>query len=276
MKQDSELVFSDKIKLFIAFFAAIFFLSLVWFRFHFEPIFIFINSNNKTLGWILTGNIIFLVGYSLKKRSLIMFFGKLNAWYSFHFYLGLTLIFLLILHAGLSSGSGLLEIISLLVFFVLLNGIYGRIMHFFIPETLSRQNIDFFDNLEIEQKEIEYGRKLNQLIRDKSEPFQKIYETSFKKSIQKNMGTIGFIKSTFKKKYDIYDSIISLTARDKEIPEKEKADYHMLLHCYKKRYELKQQLFFIRLMNNWLNYHISATTILAFLISLHIFSFYYY
>jgi len=205
-----------------------------------------------------------------------MYYGKLVFWYSSHFYIGLVGIIVLIIHSQFSLGLGLSKIIMFVLFFTFLNGLYGIIMHFFIPDIFARQNIELNNLMEINKKKNQFNEKLHQLTKNKSEPFRKIYTVYVKKVIHKQKGVVSFFYSRFFNQEKLSNPMAFLAEKEKEIPEKERRDYRKLLVYYSKWRQLDNHLLLIRIMNNWLNHHISATTILAFLVGLHILSFYYY
>lgn len=278
MNQKLGLAFSDKIKLFTALFVVIFSLAAVGFsvRFNLRAILVSGNENNITIGWVLAVIFIFLCLYSLKKRMLVMFYGELSKWYNSHFYIALISIVLLIIHSEFSPGFGINRIISFLLLWIVLNGLYGVIMHSFIPGVLLKHNIEIININQMTEKKDQLREKINQIIKDKSESFIKIYNFYIKECIQKTTGTVDFLTSNFIKKNNLSNQLISLVAKENELPEKERSDYHKLLAIYGKGYELENHLFMIRLMNNWIYYHISITTILFFLVTIHVLSFYYY
>lgn len=278
MNQKSGLAFSDKIKLFTALFVVICSLAAVGFRsqFNLRAILVPGNENNTTLGWVLAGIFIFLCLYSLKKRMLVMFYGELSIWYNLHFYIVLISIILLIIHSGFSPGFGINGIISFFLLCIVLNGLYGIVMHSFIPGVLLKHNIEILNINQITEKKDQLREKINQIIKDKSEPFINIFNFYIKEFIQKTTGTVDFLTSNFIKKNDLSNQLISLVAKENELHEKERPDYHKLLAIYGQGYELGNHLFMIRLMNNWIYYHISITTILFFLVTIHVLSFHYY
>ena len=186
MDKQSNL-FSDKIKIYAAIMIFVLMCLIMSFSKYFRPLFTLGGNNNQYLGWILAGFFIFLLFYSVRKRYMLMSAGSLNIWYSLHFYAGILISVLFIIHSEFSFNSPLLRIISFLMIFIFLNGIYGIAVHSFIPPSLLQQNIES-------------------------------------------------------------DSLKSDT----------------------------RKLRLEKLMNNWLNYHISASTVLFFLVILHILSYYYY
>lgn len=278
MTQKSGLPFFHKVKLYTLLGVSIFSLSIIAYttRFASNSILILGTESNKILGWVLAGIFFFLVLYSLKKRKLIMYFGKLNFWYSFHFYIGLIGIIILIIHSKFSLGFGLSKTIAFLLLFGFLNGFYGVFMHFFIPEIFLRQNIELNNIIEIKKKRDQFSEKLNQLIKNKSEQFRNIYSVYIKRRLNKKEGVVGFLYSRFFNKDKFYNPLTFLVEKENEVPEDERRDYHKLLVYYGKWYEIDKHLYLIGLMNYWLNYHVSVTTILSIAVTLHIFAFYYY
>lgn len=276
MKDNSELAFPDKIKFYVVLVIAVFSLAVITKASYLNSFLEIDKGNNIILGWVLVGIFIVLAVYSLKKRQVVMTLGRLKLWYSSHFYLGTISIIILMIHSGLALGFGLSKIIIFLTIFTLLNGIYGIVMHFFIPQILVNQNAEFTHITEIDDKKLEFREKLDQLLKDKSEHLINLYKVFIEKSIQKNTGYIVFFKLNYCKKHKLSNHLKSLAEKETEVPENERPAYREILEYYGKILELSRQMFFIRLMNNWLNYHISASALLFLLVALHIFSFYYY
>ena len=205
-----------------------------------------------------------------------MFLGKLTFWYSCHFYVGLISIIILLAHSGFTLGSGLLKIITVLLFFILFNSIFGAIGHFIIPKILARHDVEYTNNLELRQARDQLGERLDELLKGKSELFKNIYNSYLEKFTRSNIGILSSFKSSFIEKHNISNLLVFLAVKENEISKKEKTDYQTLLKCCGNKYKLEQQLFLLGLMNNWLSYHISAVTALFLLVALHILSFYYY
>lgn len=276
MDKAQGIPFWDKIKLYLLLLVTISSVAAIKYNAYLKSDLILNGKENQILGWILVGIFIYLTIYSFKKRRLIMFLGKLSFWYSLHIYAGIIGMVVLLVHSGFSLSSGLSMVIAVVMVFIFLNGVYGLVMHFLIPEVVLGQKVEFLNLFEINEKWEELGNKFRQLTKGKSEQFKKKFAVIANKYAHGNINIVYFFRSNFFKNENLSEHIISLGEKENAIPEEERADYSKLLDYFAKRCELSRQIYLIGLMNNWVNYHISAIVVLVLLVALHIFSFYYY
>lgn len=99
-------------------------------------------SGDSLLGLILGGVaavfVLLLMFLGIKKRWLIGRFGTQQAWVHAHHYTGVALLVIALLHAGFQFDANIHGFLSLLLWVLVLTGIFGSLSYRFIPRMLNR------------------------------------------------------------------------------------------------------------------------------------------
>ncbi|MFQ5558957.1 MAG: hypothetical protein ACE5FU_00025 [Nitrospinota bacterium] len=261
--------FLNRLKVYSALLAVGLSLSISFFPGSFPGITPKSSEGREFLNWALGALILTLCLYSLKKRRMIMSFGKLSTWYSIHFFLGLSVMLLLPVHTGFVTGGGLSIALTLVLFFIALNGIYGFTVHFLTPNkvlTLELRN-ETFTCLRERQKKLEQNIQL--ILTGKSPGYIALYRQIIK---TRKSGLLRFFLNDPAHPENL-SGPGSLLAK---IPERERLEYFKMKSVLDELFTLKDQIRVIAFLNRWQIYHISAVTCLMLLLFFHITSYYYY
>ena len=91
-----------------------------------------------TLGGIGAGLILFLTWLGVRKRRYRSSFGTLKGWTSAHVYLGFALIVISTLHTGFQFGLNIHTLTYVLMWLVVLSGVYGIVVYSKLPLEIAR------------------------------------------------------------------------------------------------------------------------------------------
>ena len=90
------------------------------------------------LGIIATANILWLTWFGVRKRRYSSTQGTVQGWLSAHVYVGVALLFIVLLHSGFQYGSNVHTLALVLMILVIASGLYGVFVYMKYPTRLSQ------------------------------------------------------------------------------------------------------------------------------------------
>jgi hypothetical protein len=128
------------------------------------------------LGTIGTLLILWLTWFGVRKRRYSSTSGTVQGWLSAHVYLGVALLVIVLLHAGLQFGVNVHTLAFALMVLVIASGLWGVLIYMKYPERVSA-NRDGSSRPELMDQLEDLDRRAQRVAGDLSEDFQELVES---------------------------------------------------------------------------------------------------
>ncbi len=239
-------------------------------------------NGGTTLGLVyggaVTGAILLLMGYSLRKRSHRSRLGMLQGWLSSHFYIGLLTLLLVPLHAGFEFGVNIHTLAHALLVVVVLSGLLGAYLFFVKPRQFAQYGTeivypgDVVDRDNIDNQLNKTCRQMETLSRDKSEHFRTICAAEIRQG-QPRRG-LGWRLLLRNHDETVGNPLDELQQYLPQIPDHEQADFNRLSALVKRKreveYQLATQMRLKNLMQVWLYIHLPVSVVMLTAVIIHV------
>ncbi len=206
-----------------------------------------------TLGIIAVLLILFIMTYSLRKRLVRGFPGRLDNWLWAHIYLGILALFIVVLHAEFRFGWGYNTIGVIFLVLVIVTGAVGRYFYSSVPSKIMLEQ----DKVLVQLDEV--MSSIDSILVDKSKQFQKII------GIELNTPSLISTKPGYWE---------GLRASAEIVPDEEKSEFEKAVSLLEQKLELEaqsvSQLKYRPLFQGWLAIHLLVTAGLIIFVPLHI------
>lgn len=178
--------------------------------------------------------------------------GSLESWLLGHSHLGFLAVVLVGLHSGFNLGGGVSALALILSGIVGLSGLGGTVLYVVIPRALGRIKNPLLPP-EISAKIHEVERAMADILKDKSGPFQEMFQAS---------------------EHELSEEDIS------KLEDEEKLHFRNMLELQVQKRSLEtylaRHLRYQGYLTGWLYFHVSAATFLLTIVVIHVWSILYY
>jgi len=230
-----------------------------------------------TLGGLGAFIILLLMWFGVRKRSYKSDMGQVQGWLSAHVYLGLALIVIATLHAGFQIGWNIHTLAYLLMFIVILSGIFGVYAYIRYPELMTKNRRGNTLNLilvEMSELDRECREAAAQLTDEITKHILHCSEhTSIGGSVFKQLSGKDANCAT----QAALDKIAEL---NKTLPKEMAGDASRLMTLLGKKHELVQRarrdVQYKAMMDIWLYFHVPLSFALLAALTAHIVSIFFY
>ncbi len=230
-----------------------------------------------TLGGLGAFLILLLMWFGMRKRSYKSSMGKVEGWLSAHVYLGLALIVIATLHAGFQVGWNLHTLAYVLMFIVIISGIFGVYAYLRYPELMTKNRRgNTLELMMIEMSELD--RECRETAAKLTDEISKcILESSEKTTIG---GSVRQQLSGRPKHCATQSAFNKVSELNKSLPKEMADDGSRLITLLGKKCELVQRacrdVQYKAMMDIWLYFHVPLSFALLAALIAHVVSIFFY